>query len=172
MTAQSAYSSTHPEVLAAFDAADAAAAEFSRQVLALKAEFGQDAYYSESFNSRRFCGFGGQPENVEGVAWRQSKRGLWWPKQTTKAGKDLVERFDQVVMPDVKLPGMSTYVSDGATFRYPGAFRHANVVWVSWSCSHDVAEMHGKPGPDLDRWERRKLSEFYTALEAKGSVDA
>lgn len=174
MTTQSAYSSSDPEVLAAFDAADAAAAEFSRQCLALKAEFGQEAWYSESFNMRRFCGFGDIPEGIEGVAWRQSKQGSWWPKQTTKEGKALVKRFEKVVMPDPKMPGMSSYVADGMTFRYPGAFRHDDVVWVSWSCSHDVCEMRGAPRPNLDQWERRKLSEYFTAretFEAQRAVD-
>lgn len=165
MSAQSVYSSTDAEVLAAMDRCDAEQAAFSDQLAVLRAEFGVDSlYYSDSWGWRTFSGFGTAPQ-IEGVSFKHSRQGLAWPKQTTKPGKELHARLSDIRFKLRDLPGMPASALHDMTSYTHGMARFDGVVWVTWGCSHDVVE--GTSGRvDLDRWVRRRLSEYHVAREA------
>lgn len=167
MTTQSAYSSTHPDVLAAMDALDAAQAEWRASVDALRDELNVEGevLYSDSWGTRSFRGFVSPPD-VDGVQWRRVQNG-YWPKQTTKAGKALHARLSGIKYKLRNLPGMPESVMHGFTSYSHGMARWDGVVWVTWGCSHDIVEGIKEGGRvDFTIWQQRRLSEFYAAREA------
>lgn len=167
-TTQAAYSTTDTVVLETADRMESASKKLNAELAQMRTEFGCDLYLRDAWSRRTFAGFLVQPL-VEGVLWRRiGREGYWWPKQTTKAGKELHTRFEALGFKWEPLPGMPPHIMADLTHRNHGWFQHNGTVWVSWSASHDYIEMHApKLNPvDLTIWQRQPLSAYYAAKEA------
>jgi hypothetical protein len=180
-----AYSSNHPDVLAAYDQAVA-----DREAIAAARRA-----YEAGVGGRRLIvqerGLGhnvvkgvesldGDPTSFDG--FRRYASNWYHSPDRTKAGKLRKAELDALKMPELVLPGLPSMVMTDHRVLSPGLFCHERTLWASWSCAPEHLEdpqvtRHESDRMDLTLWTRRRLSEFYAAQEAhqdqaKGTVDA
>lgn len=183
MSAQSAYRSTHPDVLAAFRAAEKASNDYADAMFAALAAHGmakhQAAVNSSSLSQGGFLGVVVADGEELPAGWRRKDvRGqvLAVPDKRTKAGKSAAAALNALERPgSCPLPGMPDHlrVADGGGIRFctPGVrlLEDGTAVWVTWSTVIEAAtdlRGNGVPDPDEALWENPRLSAYWAAIEA------
>jgi len=193
--ARSAWSSTHPDVIAWW-------AEQKKLIIA--ANEARDAWQAEHpewkllVASDRATGISTDSgTNPDPNLWRQGQGrsrqwGWWFPRaEGVRAGREerraLLRRFAGMrikMLPVPGMPGTMSRANDSGgpmslLMTHPGATEHDGVVWCYWNFDADAIEDTAKPAdpetdgnwsnsafrPDL--WTRRKLSEFHAMREAQ-----
>lgn len=187
------YRSSHPTVLAAFDAHVAAAQEHADRLRVFLSAHLPDGYRPAINwgwgNGGRIVGFthpdGGEPP----AGWRAVDRGahrLVVPKKNTAAGRLAAAALEAVVaVPDVRasLPMPFMVMTNDHTVHTPGVVRRDDVVWVRWGCDLEaiahaeyeraredeaagVRRGRNVERPDPELWELVPLSAYYALAEA------
>lgn len=182
---EACYRSSHPVVLAAWDAYGADFRRFADEVAALTAELwpdevgGQkvDPIESRSIFSpgqRRLVGWSwpygvAAPEGWRTVSGPDFVRTIM-PKKSTKLGKAVAARMAAVApIKSMDLPGMPLVLLLLPSTYSAGVERHGDTIYVAWGVDPEQHEPRATPGGkaiDLDIWERIKVSEYFAAREA------
>jgi len=184
MSTQSAYRSRHPDVLAAFTAAQDATNAYSKAVFAALAEHGmgehQAAVSSGAFSAGRFLGVVAEKDEIIPDGWRMSQAGnriLAVPDKRTRAGKAAAAALAGLSSPgECRLPGMpgQVLVAEDASFSsrvcVPGVrlLEDASAVYVTWSTSLEAAtgmDHRSLVSADAAYWEPVRLSAYWAAIE-------
>ncbi|MFI6496840.1 hypothetical protein [Nonomuraea typhae] len=161
------YRSTHPEVLAAWEAKKQKMTDVYEQRRKLLDELG----------------FEGRPAlitdtQIHGVQFAGADIPAGWradyqfgnaiiPNKRTKIGKQIAKRFEELHTPNpralVGMPGTDVELGRWAEC---GLREMDGALFVTWPRPIDEKRI------DLDRWERVKLSEFYATVEAHEAAQA
>lgn len=172
-----AYRSSHPDVLAHWEATGTPAqAAWRERVKATLAELGvpgRNFVLTDGWNGISVTGVEYADADPVPEGWRRDKRSSLpdtiVPAQRTKVGKGIAERLAGLNMPNprLKLPGgmpSSAEAKGEVAFLRPRVERYGGAVFVGWSkepADPDLAKV------DSAVWERIKLSEYYAVLEAE-----
>lgn len=166
MRTPTVYSSTHPDVTAAWAALQDRMRLFHADVAAFKAQHpGRDAFSVLTATGKRIAGLAGT--DSPGDLWRRdTRRGLWVPNERTAAGKALAKSLPWVHIG--ALPGMPLDVMgpDCRVFS-PGMTAHDGTVWVHWSPDARPEAIENTVAFDASMWERAKPSAYYAMLEER-----
>lgn len=163
---EAAYSSSHPDVTS-----------WWAQLHALNAEYNQAArWFHENYpehkvmevHSRWGRGLSGLSGANPGPAWRVGKHGTWVPLRNHRKDPALLARYQAARIEYPPMPGMPADVMvwptlGGFNCKTPGWREMGGEVWVTWGCTHDLVEESNRFDPTL--WMRRRLSEYYAAVE-------
>lgn len=191
MTAEGVFRSSHPDVLAVWDARAEKVEARRVYALTLEERFGGR---KALFTSRAVVGL--QPLDGEsGYRAPRSrddlpgfrfgvKEGYWCPDKRTAEGRALAKEFAQYAVPKPRYPGMPGEVwprSDdgGGSYLYtPGSQRFEDTIYVTWGCSAErLLPGNGDPREkggdtvDLAVWEHVRLSEWHALLEARRDAE-
>lgn len=165
-----AFSTSHPDVLAAWAGIIVRYDEARAAALAFAEEFGAQAVRVSRGQQISFVGL--KADEVPGPGWRLDNRiDAFVPDRRTKIGRGHHKRMAEIVATNQRaLPGMPDIVLDSRTSHWHEACigDHDGVIWVGWACSIELLRENTWSRTKLDEvmWQQRRLSEFYTAEEA------
>lgn len=176
MSEESAFRSSHPDVLAAWADSVSRRQAWTEAVGRFVKENPDHKGLETSWATRlAFVGLRG--EEKPGPEWRYvSERDFWVPDKRTKAGKALSQQCDELAIFGLwNLPGMPTELMiDNHRLLSPGGFEAADgTIWLHWGCS---AERVGTGSPlggsdlNLEIWESAPLSAYHLALETRTAL--
>lgn len=193
MIDQTAYRSSHPEVLIAWHQYIGLRDAFHRHMDALRAEYPKHRAEGVTVGGDRLL-FRCLSENPEKPAepppgpwrseWVKPLYAIGWvPDRRTKAGKDLDQHVRAAdVRHELALPGLPTQVETDRRGTTPGStvwavpglhftesIDAAPVIYALYDATHEQVAKGGWSRETLDEtmWERIKMSEYYAAIEAE-----
>ena len=169
---ETAFRSTAPEVVTAYDSWDASREEFRTAMRELGHEYGREVYVSRSMLSgQTFSGLKHERGDAIPSGWRvDSKTRLLRPDKRTKEGKALAASLSRLSLSRPRIPGMPGDCWGEGYVYAPVFFKYDGTVWAGWGCgpdrlTGDGGDMRG-PTVDLSLWTLAKLSEWHAAREA------
>lgn len=179
------YRSTHPDVIAAWDAYGADHERFARDVAALTDELWpnevgghrpEPIVTRSTFDpgKRKLVGWSWPWGVPAPEGWRLEKGPDWTqtitPKRSNKLGKSIAKRLDGVApVKGADLPGMPLVLMLLPATYSAGVERHGDALFVAWGIDPEQHDPRATPGGkplDLNIWQRIKTSEFFAARES------
>lgn len=154
-----AYSSSAPEVVAAWEEFKEHKAEVAERRKAVADKYGRALMVRSDWDhGNKVAGFAMGDEPYDEKAFKVTKYTTLEPRMSTKAGKAVAAELAELNQRGIKFPGMPSWFFGGLRVFAPAVFEHDGTLWLYWADEPD-------PPADKALWTEQPLSSYYLAKE-------